>query len=106
MSIFENHFARLETLATMPEADNARMRAVPPCETKSKGMPESGMRPISDAIFMNDSTMTRMAIPETKKPPKASGARAAMRRHFMANKTKRATKAVAPAKPNSSPATA
>src|ERR1035437_6035213 len=100
------HFACLETLATMPEADKARMRAVPPWETKSKGMPENGIRPISDAMFMNDSTMTRIAIPETRKPPKSSGERAAMRKHLIVNRTNRMTRAVAPTKPNFSAVTA
>ena len=62
------------------------MRAVPPCETNSKGTPESGTKPSMAAIFKNDSVMTRIEIPIASIPPNGSGARVPTRKALAANR--------------------
>ena len=96
----------LDTLAITPTSASANASAVPPCETNISGTPTKGTRPTIDAMLKKDCPTISVVSPTTRKPPKASGARAAIRKARVIKATKNSTNAVVPTKPNSSPATA
>ena len=93
-------------LSNTPHAHKEKNSAVPPWLTNMSGRPESGKIPSIDAMFKNDCATIIIAIPSMSSPPNVSLILKLIYIDLPKKSRKKATKNVAPIKPNSSDATA
>ena len=60
---------RLDIFAIIPVAPKVIIKAVPPWLTNKSGIPDNGIIPSIDEIFINDSISISIAIPIAISPP-------------------------------------
>lgn len=90
----------------MPAAPKVIINAVPPWLIKSSGIPDNGIMPSMEAIFINDSMIISIAIPIAVSPPNMLGDLAPILKDLKRKRRKSKISTMLPTKPNSSACTA